>query len=258
MPVKVPHTLEKQIKEYEQHPITLGHSESQVFLLKGTNRNLYLKIQSNDGIERLVEEKEKLQWLKGKLPVPDVLFYDQDDDYEYMLISEIEGINASDSFHRENVSQVMHVLGKGLKEIHRIQIADCPFDQCLDVKVNEVKRRVADGLVDEEDFDEIRQGMKATELLEQLIEKQPKQEDLVFAHGDFCLPNILINENKVSGYIDWGRGGIADKYQDIALAVRSITSNFGEEYVPFFLEGYGLEYVDEERIAYYQLLDEFF
>jgi kanamycin kinase/aminoglycoside 3'-phosphotransferase-2 len=43
----------------------------------------------------------------------------------------------------------------------------------------------------------------------------------------------------------------------LALAIRSIRYNFGEEMVPFFLNEYGSE-VDETKIEYYQLLDEFF
>jgi aminoglycoside 3'-phosphotransferase-2 len=55
-----------------------------------------------------------------------------------------------------------------------------------------------------------------------------------------------------------GNSGIADQYQDIALMVRSLTSNFGKEWVEVFLEAYGLENTDWDKIKFYQLLDEFF
>jgi aminoglycoside phosphotransferase len=57
---------------------------------------------------------------------------------------------------------------------------------------------------------------------------------------------------------DWGRAGIADRYQDIALAIRSIGYNFGNAYVQAFLDAYGLTAVDEAKVHYYQLMDEFF
>jgi aminoglycoside phosphotransferase len=81
---------------------------------------------------------------------------------------------------------------------------------------------------------------------------------LIFTHGDYCLPNIIIHEGKLNGFIDWGRAGIADKYQDIALVVRSIIRNFGKKYTNMFLDEYGLVQFDRARIEYYQLLDEFF
>ncbi|WP_246629228.1 APH(3') family aminoglycoside O-phosphotransferase [Mesobacillus maritimus] len=152
----------------------------------------------------------------------------------------------------------MQLLGSELKTLHNVNIENCPFNQRLEVKLKEAKRRVENGLVDEDDFDENRKGLKAQELYKVLISSQPKNEDLVFTHGDFCLPNIIIHKEQISGFIDLGRAGVADRYQDLALAIRSITSNFGREHVPFFLKGYGLKDIDETKVVYYQLLDEFF
>lgn len=56
-----------------------------------------------------------------------------------------------------------------------------------------------------------------------------------------------------------GRGGVADRYQDIALAVRSIRHNLkSEKFVELFLDAYELKNVDFSKIDYYILLDELF
>ncbi|GAA3333918.1 hypothetical protein GCM10020331_099850 [Ectobacillus funiculus] len=77
--------------------------------------------------------------------------------------------------------------------------------------------------------------------------KRPTNEDLVFTHGDYCLPNIIINEGKVSGFYRLGgRAGISDRYQDLALVIRSIAYNFWREsHSPFFLKTYGVTGLDE-------------
>jgi aminoglycoside phosphotransferase len=46
--------------------------------------------------ERLETEAQVLKWLKGQLPVPEVLYYGIDKETEYLLLSEIEEIPASD------------------------------------------------------------------------------------------------------------------------------------------------------------------
>ena len=63
---------------------------------------------------------------------------------------------------------------------------------------------------------------------------------------------------RVSGFVDCSNAGIADRYEDLALCARSIEFNFGAELVPVLFARYGLERVDDAKLAYYQLLDEFF
>jgi len=62
----------------------------------------------------------------------------------------------------------------------------------------------------------------------------------------------------VSGFVDCANAGIADRYQDLALCARSVADNLGVEWVQPLFARYGLDQPDESKLAYYQLLDEFF
>jgi aminoglycoside phosphotransferase len=254
----LPMTLFKLLRGCHWERITIGHSESKTYFLTGAKRNFYLKVQPLTAVEGLFSEKERLEWLKGKLPVPEIVYYERDDVQEYLLLTELKGMNASDSSFGTKLPQLMQQLAVGLRTIHEVNLEGCPFSQKLDVKIEEARRRVEDRLVDEWDFDQQRQGINAEELLNELLVKKPTSEDLVFTHGDYCLPNIVVNGDHLSGFIDWGRAGIADRYQDIALAIRSITYNFGRQHVRRFLEEYGIEQEDASKVHYYQLMDEFF
>ncbi len=67
-----------------------------------------------------------------------------------------------------------------------------------------------------------------------------QQNDLVFSHGDYCLPNVLVTEGKITGIVDWSAGGYADRRFDLATALWTIGYNLGEgEYAHTFLEAYG-------------------
>ncbi len=113
------------------------------------------------------------------------------------------------------------------------------------------------GRVDETDFDDSRIGRSALDLLDELEATRPDSEDLVVTHGDYCLPNVVLRDGAVAGFIDVGRAGVADRHQDFACAARSIAYNYGEQFVAPFFEAYGMA-PDPARIAFYQLLDEFF
>jgi aminoglycoside phosphotransferase len=83
------------------------------------------------------------------------------------------------------------------------------------------------------------------------------EEDLVFTHGDYCLPNIIIDEElcEVVGFVDLGHAGIADRYHDVALCLRSIQYNIGEGYSQVLLNTYGLfTTCDANKFVFYDLL----
>jgi aminoglycoside phosphotransferase len=154
----------------------------------------------------------------------------------------------------------VRTLAAGLRQIHALDWRSCPFDERTAAKLATAQRRFAAGLVDEEDMDAFTKEVGPERLLRWLSEHSPETEDLVFTHGDYCLPNVLLNAESmhVSGYIDWGRAGVADRYQDLALAARSLTYNFGEQWMPLLWEAYGLDTVHVEKIEYFTLLDELY
>ena len=254
----VPPMLAESISGYAFRQIHVGLSPSNVFRLEAKNRNsLYLKISPRVPGFSLVQEKLKLEWLENRLPVPKILQFAEDETTDYLLLSEIPGIPASDDSLKTDVSRVIEELAVGLKMIHSLPIEDCPFDARLDSAIETARERLLKNLVDVSDFDEERQGRTAEDLARELIETKPAKEDLVFTHGDYCVPNVILKNGKLSGFIDWGNAGVADKYQDIALLTRSVSYNFGEGWEESVFEIYGIE-PDWKKIRFYKLLDEFF
>lgn len=235
--------------------VCIGCSKAEVFKINMQNRRAYLKIaQSKYEIFR--QEVKLLDWLKGKLNVPEVLLYVGDCNNQFLIMSEIKGENTLNLL-RENFNKELIVknLAKGLKMIHNIDITNCNVVQTLDVKLKEGRKNIEQKLVN---FN-CNKDKSYLEIVNKLESMRPECEDLVLVHGDYCLPNIIQHKGEISGFIDWGRGGIGDRYQDIGIACRSIRTNFGNDhYVKLFLDEYGLDKYDANKIAYYILLDELF
>lgn len=264
---QLPEAIARRLEGYQAEPISMGMSGAGVYRLRQPGATgLILKVQPQsddpDPGFRLASEAEKMRWLSAWVPVPQVLEFCQQDGSEYMLMSEVAGRSGAEDWPSEERARVVVAIAEALKRLHSIPVEQCPFDQRLETKIAQARRRTELGLVNLEDFDERWQGKSAEELLEVLLETRPADEDWVVCHGDYCLPNVLLEQGKLSGLVDLGRAGIADRYQDLALMTRSLTSDlnpqFGEGWDRVFLEAYGIPQPDWERIKFYRLLDEFF
>ena len=86
----------------------------------------------------------------------------------------------------------------------------------------------------------------------------PWPEDLVVCHGDYSMPNIILLNGRVNGFIDLGQLAVADRYVDW-LAVRD-TFRYNQlpaECFSWFLEEYGVPTLDENKLRFYDLLNRF-
>ena len=261
--IDIPDNIKNLIREEKYSIDDVGMSDSKVIVFD----DKILKIPNTS--EEAENEFRVMEWLQGKLPVPKVLGYEKDDKNTYLLMTKVPGEMACADKFLKDPDQLTTILAAGLHALWQVDINSCPCNWNLERKLQKAKYAVANNLVDIEDAEPDTFGENGFEnpnhLLEWLLSNKP-EEELVFSHGDFCLPNILIENGEVSGYIDLGRTGISDKWQDIALCYRSLLHNFdgkytGKQYQGFytevFFEKLGLE-PNWEKIRYYILLDELF
>ncbi|SCB57261.1 aminoglycoside 3'-phosphotransferase-2 [Rhizobium aethiopicum] len=248
-----------RLSGYRMERDALGRSAASVFRLEGEGLPaLYLKVEAAGPFGELADEAARLAWLKASgLPCPEVIGRENDGERNWLLISALPGTDLASASALTPLARV-ELLAEALLALHRLPITSCPFDHRLAGRVPLARARMQAGIVDGTDFDETRLGKSPEALFAELENRRPCSEDIVVTHGDACLPNFVASDGQFSGYIDCSRLGVADRYQDIALACRSITYNFGEALVQPFLDRYGLPAPDPARLDYYQLLDEFF
>ncbi|MGQ4614869.1 phosphotransferase [Nocardia sp. R7R-8] len=199
---------------------------------------------------KAVAEYQRLTWLRDHgIAVPEVAAFEDD-----VLVLADAGAPSLSAHPDAGGASIGTVLGALLRRLHSIPVAECPFDERLDVVLARARRNVVEGLVDADDFDDDNAGSTPAEILARLLAQRPDGEDLVVAHGDFTPPNVLAN----GVLLDVGGLGVADRYRDLALAVRDVRADFGEAEVTAFFAAYGLAEPDESRLTYYRLLDELF
>lgn len=232
-------------------PVATGRSGAVVSRGPGVFRK-----EALDPREDLRAEAERLAWLGAHgIPVPEVL----DADRTFLLTREVAGRTAADHWPTESRPRVIDALARVTRDLHALPLEDCPFDRRLEVSIPEAM----EAQVDLADLDPERRGWSRERLVAELLSDRPEQEDLVVCHGDLCLPNVLVDPDSfaVTGVIDAGRLGIADRWTDLAIATRSLASpqnpQFGEWAAQRYLTAYGVS-LDIQKCDYYRLLDEFF
>ena len=257
----IPKEIMHIIKDQSYTIDLIGMSDSSILLFE----DYVLKIQPYT--PEAMNELVMMNWLEGKINVPKIICFVLENNTTYFLMSRIKGLMACDISYLENSNKLVTLLVEGLKSLWSVPIENCPSAICLDKKLEMAKTRVEHNLVDIEECDPNTFGPNGFEtplaLYQWLVENKPKEE-LVLSHGDFCLPNIFNHEGSIN-FIDIGRMGISDPWQDIALCYRSLRDNmngsFGGKVYDFnpelLFEKLGIE-KDEAKLNYYLLLDELF
>jgi kanamycin kinase/aminoglycoside 3'-phosphotransferase-3 len=261
---KLPQIIKNRIDDLKWTCDDIGMSNSTILLYD----EMVLKIEK---ISRSSEhENMLLNWLDDKLPVPKIIEAITQDGYSFMLMSKLPGEMACSENNILNIGDTVVALATGLKLLWQIDIASCPFSNKITNKLTQADYNIRNDLIDMDDFNPetfTTEGFKDVPDLYRYLDQNRPIEDLVFSHGDFCLPNIFVSDRKITGFLDWGNGGVADRWQDIALCVRSLRSNYMEhsgygddeyeKHKTLLFQELGIE-PDAEKIRYYILLDELF
>lgn len=233
---------------------TEGMSKAQVIKCENAIHTYYLKIENIN--DEVIREFQMYQWLKGKLPMPDIILRTIENNVSYLLIEKAKGKMLEDDEYKNNPKLLVQLAAKGIKALQSVDVSTCPFDSQIDVKLEKAKLRIEQGEVSKVDRNQYTVNLNSPEdVYRYLIDNKPK-EDLVLTHGDYCFNNFFTDGKEITSYIDMGRGGIGDRYQDIALCVRELM-DYDPIYTEMLFKELGMD-PDFDKIKYYILLDELF
>ncbi|MCE9635888.1 MAG: aminoglycoside 3'-phosphotransferase [Planctomycetes bacterium] len=268
-PDDLPPPVARAVAGRSAEPIGLGMSSARVFRFKAKRgATLYLKVRRVSGAgPSLAAERDRLLWVAGRLPVPEVVAWADDHVCEFLLMSEVPGRPASDPIEPHDVRRLARAVGESLRRVHELPVAGCPFDARADAWIAEARRNVAAGTVDIDHWEREHPGRTPADVLDDAISAlsrlaPPRRE--AFVHGDACLPNLLFvglagPDRPQWGAVDWGLAGAGDPMRDLALAAWSLTWNHGRGFEDDLFAAYGPEATAPgaaERRAWHLLLDE--
>lgn len=262
-----PHSIPAVIRQHLGNEACVqdetGMSRSQVLLFE----DLVLKIQPASA--ETDNEQAFLRWARGKLPVPKLEAYLVEDGMAYTLTERLRGTMLCDKEYMLQPQRLTELVAEGLSHLWSVSREGCP-DQVspLERRLATAAEKLEAGQIDLENVEPETYGpggFSSPEALLSWLEDNRPEEDVVVTHGDYCLPNLFGHRGQLLGFIDLGKAGPADRWQDIAIAQRSLHHNFTGSYGPSYpgyqpnllLDILGIPQ-DPEKERYYRLLDELF
>ena len=234
-------------------PVEVGESDTSVY----RRGEVFAKCCGPSGIADLAAERDRVEWLAGTgLPGASVVDWSESSDGACLKTTAVPGVRG-DTLPPSAHDRAMRHLGTVLSELH--SLTDCPFERPLASVVAAAEDVVRRDAVNPAFLTDEWRQLKPSELLEQVVAERPYVEsvaELVVCHGDMCLPNVIFDPSslEVTGLIDLGRLGVADRYTDLALATIQLQDEWSADPAPF-LEAYGLPDPDPRRLHFFRLLD---
>jgi len=170
-------------------------------------------------------------------------------DKDWMLTEKIYGDDCTAGKYREQPERLCDIIAERLAILHSMDFADCPVQNHTEkfLATAEENRR-ADNF-DKSHFPDSF-GYESPEQVWEVVEfcKHLLRND-VLLHGDYCLPNIILNNREFSGFIDLGNGGVGDRHVDIFWGIWTLYYNLKtNKYRQRFIDAYGRDKVDEDML----------
>ena len=225
----IPAAIQALLPQHPGEENRIRHSGAQVVMYE----DCVLKVQPDTG--NAANEGIMLRFLKGRLPVPEVLAEAVQGGMRYLLMTRLRGRMLCDETFLDNQPLLARRMAEAAEMLWRVDIAGCPCSCALDDVLRKAEVDIAAGRV--------------------TIGTANQPE--TYGAGGFA------DEEGIVGFIDLGQAGCADRWRDLDQGLWSMWANttglFGGRARTFdrdtLFSALNLP-LDEEKLRYYSLLSE--
>lgn len=164
---------------------------------------------------------------------------------DWLVTERVCGEDATHALYLNDPLRLAQAMGELLSELHSLPASDCPVKDRMTEYFNTVDEGYRLGRYDASygDFSSMEEAYRIAAEGRNLL----KSDTLI--HGDFCLPNFLMDNWQFCGYIDLGNGGIGDRHVDIFWGAWTLNFNLGtDQYREVFFDAYGKHKINDEAL----------
>ena len=194
----------------------------------------------------LTKEAEMTRYFYNKGLSAEPLAYLSESE-DFLLTRAARGEDATTPCYLAEPKRLAALLGEVLYTLHTTTFEDCPIPNRTYDYFDAVREGYRIGRID---LSFAPRGVKtAEEAYARALEAAPALTSRVLLHGDYCLPNILLDGWRHSAFIDLGAAGVGDRHIDLFWGAWTLNFNLGtDEYRDTFFSAYGREHINTELL----------
>jgi len=244
--------IELSITDYpaELHPVLSGAKlfdsscspEARVIFID-KNGGFFLKSAPKGSLER---EAAMTRYFYEKGLAADVLAYISNE-RDWLLTEKIHGDDCTAEKYLEQPERLAQTLGERLALLHGLDYTDCPIQNHTKLYLEKMEYNKRSDNYDKGPFPDSF-GYASAEEAWAIVESHGhllKTDTLL--HGDYCLPNVILDDWRFNGFIDLDNGGVGDRHVDVFWGAWTLWFNLKtDKYRQRFFDAYGREKIDEE------------
>lgn len=215
-----------------------------IFIDRGDG--LYLKRAESGSLEK---EVALTRYFHEKGLAPEVVAYVSEGGADFLLTAAARGEDCTNEEYLSDPVRLVDVLAEAMRTLHETDAPSCPVpDRMADYFAFAETQYRSGGfsnfhLPDKYKFPSAESAWTAANERRSLLRSD------VLIHGDFCLPNVMLSDWRLSAFIDVGNGGIGDRHVDLFWAAWSLSFNLHtDKYTDRFFDAYGRDAIDRDAL----------
>lgn len=163
-----------------------------------------------------------------------------EDDRDWMLTRRVPGEDCTDTLYLSQPERLAERLAELLFSLHSRTPKGCPVPDHTARYLATARRNFEAKSYRADLFPDNWGYASAEEAWTVIQEKSHYLRSDTLIHGDFCLPNVMLDDWNFSGFIDVGNGGTGDKHVDLFWGAWSLGFNLEDyKFSTRFLDAYG-------------------
>lgn len=214
-----------------------------LFIDKG--EGLYLKISAKSTLSL---EAEMNDYFHKKGFGAEVVEYISSD-IDYMLTRRVAGEDCTYSDYLADPKRLSALLGERLRALHETDAEGCPVTDRMGAYISLAEKNYKNGSYDLSYFTDSYGKADVSEIWKIFNSGKNELKNEVLIHGDYCLPNVMLDDWSFSGFIDVGNGGVGDRHIDLFWGAWTLRYNLKtDEYRDRFFDAYGRDKIELDKI----------